>query len=244
MMTTQNDPALIDALQQAAQRGNNFAQSLLDWHHQGRALTARQVEAAQRFVVNRPERAALPVSAPVNGSALSALFERAASRLKFPKVRFSLPEGTLVLKRAGAASRYHGSILITDEASYPNNRFYGRVEGNAFTPGRDCQSWILEALRAFGDNPAEYASAYGRKTGSCCFCHKALTDPASLAVGYGPVCADHYGIPHGPVAKVQVVPAAPAHRVTSESLNSLLDHFDNQVVDESGESTDGEPAPF
>lgn len=39
-------------------------------------------------------------------------------------------------------------------------------------------------------------------TGHCCFCSLPLTDERSTAVGYGKVCADHFGLSWGarPVA--------------------------------------------
>jgi hypothetical protein len=34
---------------------------------------------------------------------------------------------------------------------------------------------------------------YGRATGNCSCCGRELTDPASIAAGIGPVCAEKYG---------------------------------------------------
>lgn len=44
---------------------------------------------------------------------------------------------------------------------------------------------------------AEEAKAFGDSTHHCVFCHKGLTTKESKAVGYGPVCADNYGLPWG-----------------------------------------------
>ena len=35
----------------------------------------------------------------------------------------------------------------------------------------------------------------------CCFCHKELTTKESLAVGYGPLCAEKLGLPWGETAE-------------------------------------------
>lgn len=35
-------------------------------------------------------------------------------------------------------------------------------------------------------------------TGHCSFCQRELTDAGSLEVGYGPICADRWGLPHAP----------------------------------------------
>jgi hypothetical protein len=52
-------------------------------------------------------------------------------------------------------------------------------------------------LVALAADPAGVASKFGKLHGKCCFCHKSLSDPASTAVGYGKVCASHYGLPWG-----------------------------------------------
>jgi hypothetical protein len=53
---------------------------------------------------------------------------------------------------------------------------------------------LLDALAA---DPERVAAAYGKHTGQCCFCGSALSDGRSVAVGYGPICAKHYGMAWG-----------------------------------------------
>lgn len=43
----------------------------------------------------------------------------------------------------------------------------------------------------------EQAARFGKLYGICCFCSRTLTDERSIGVGYGPVCAEHYGLPWG-----------------------------------------------
>lgn len=43
----------------------------------------------------------------------------------------------------------------------------------------------------------EQAAHFGHTTGSCVFCSRHLTDERSIAVGYGPVCAEREGLPWG-----------------------------------------------
>lgn len=43
----------------------------------------------------------------------------------------------------------------------------------------------------------EQAAKFGKLYGICCFCSRTLTDERSIGVGYGPVCAEHYGLPWG-----------------------------------------------
>jgi len=58
---------------------------------------------------------------------------------------------------------------------------------------------IVSTMQALAADPAAIGAAHGRKTGECCFCGRRLVDPRSVAVGYGPICAEHYGLPHGEV---------------------------------------------
>ena len=54
--------------------------------------------------------------------------------------------------------------------------------------------YVLDGLEL---DPASYSARVGRETGSCCFCRKGLTTKASLAAGYGPICASKLGLPWG-----------------------------------------------
>lgn len=51
-------------------------------------------------------------------------------------------------------------------------------------------------LRQFATRGGEYLAEVGKETGNCCFCGRDLTDPESVALGYGPVCAAKYQMPH------------------------------------------------
>jgi hypothetical protein len=56
---------------------------------------------------------------------------------------------------------------------------------------------VKTALKAFATDPAGVAASYGKLHGKCCFCNKGLSDEKSTSVGYGPICAGHYGLPWG-----------------------------------------------
>jgi hypothetical protein len=55
---------------------------------------------------------------------------------------------------------------------------------------------IIAALRAIAEDPVAVAKLYGQATGCCCFCGRELTNGASIAAGYGPICAEGFGLPH------------------------------------------------
>ena len=45
--------------------------------------------------------------------------------------------------------------------------------------------------------PESGSLGYPTASGRCCFCHQSLDDERSTARGYGPVCAEHFGLPWG-----------------------------------------------
>jgi hypothetical protein len=133
---------------------------------------------------------------------LYALFQYAvAQHLKYPKIRLQHPteNDTIVVKLAGSKSRYEGQLMVTNDAGYgsPNNRYFGRVDqSGAIIAGRDLTPVVEHLLEEFAANPVEVAQRYGKLTGSCMFCDKKLDDAVSVAVGYGPVCAKKWNLPH------------------------------------------------
>ena len=46
-------------------------------------------------------------------------------------------------------------------------------------------------------DPLQAAKAHAALTGECSFCGAELSDERSKSVGYGPVCAENYGLPWG-----------------------------------------------
>jgi hypothetical protein len=66
-----------------------------------------------------------------------------------------------------------------------------------FTPGRDATPLVGKVLSEMANDPAGFAARYGKKSGRCCFCNAELTDERSTTVGYGKICAVHWGLPCG-----------------------------------------------
>jgi hypothetical protein len=81
----------------------------------------------------------------------------------------------------------------------------------------------IHAILDFEADPIRHAKAYGTETGACCFCARELSTAESVGVGYGPICADKYGLPWGP----DVWPAVRerARRLT-EDLVKLKEEID------------------
>jgi hypothetical protein len=148
--------------------------------------------------------AAKPAPVPVQVGAFGgviALFEKAKTHLKFPKIRLMCDGTQVVLSLAGAKSKTPGSVNIAGEGQYPNRAWFGRVspEGQWIPARMDpaFQTKLTALLTAFSVAPAAVAKDHGKLTGNCCFCNKVLglgEDRRSVVVGFGPVCADHWGL--------------------------------------------------
>lgn len=141
-----------------------------------------------------------PADEVPNVAGIVALLSNA--KLKHPAVLFRAEGQDIRLSIAGDRSSNPGSINVTSpDKGFRARTFYGRVapDGEWHPSRRDTgvsTDAILAALRAFAADPAKVAAEYGHLTGVCCFCATDLTNPASIEVGYGPICAKRYGLPH------------------------------------------------
>ena len=62
---------------------------------------------------------------------------------------------------------------------------------------RQLKTDLSSILAQLATQPAQLAAKHGKLTGHCCFCNSELSDEKSTAVGYCPVCAKRWGLPHG-----------------------------------------------
>ena len=114
-----------------------------------------------------------------------------ANGLKYPKVRFQ--HGEVVIR---LTLGWKGAINVMRERGH-SETWLGRItpDGNV-DAGIHRNESLMARLSEIGVNPALAAREYASLTGNCSFCAKALTDEGSIEVGYGPVCAKKYGLPH------------------------------------------------
>ena len=132
------------------------------------------------------------------------LMHKAKLHIAYPKIRLQSENLVIQLSVAGNKARQPNSINITDGKSYPNNKYFGHILPNGtlkWSYGTTIQETdlISHELELFAKMPTKYAKMYSSATGNCMFCAKTLTDPQSVAVGYGPICAAHFGLPHGEI---------------------------------------------
>jgi len=193
--------ALHAALPLMSSKNADFARSLLLQNEQGRKLSEKQQYWVEKLVTDatapKVEAPAPVVVGDVSG--IVALFNQAGAKLKFPKIRLALGDGSpVVLSRAGQNSKAPGAINVTDGGPFGSNVWYGRVStGGEFKAGKVASASVVALLTALAADPAGVAGKHGKITGSCVFCAKKLTDKRSLEVGYGDTCATNYGLPWG-----------------------------------------------
>lgn len=125
-------------------------------------------------------------------------------------------------------TRWPGGFLVTGCTGFgePNTPL-ARIDANGHLyfadAGRLCPE-LHALLEAFNENPANFVSRMGLATERCCFCRIELTDPISTTMGYGPICAGHYGLPwskEAMAAKREMKCAAVAPTATDEDVASV-----------------------
>lgn len=185
---------LTDALPALSPNDRTFALSLL-------ASANRWSSKQEYWAAKLADRATAPQTSPevIDVSGILNLLTRAGAKLKRPKVRLETASGQrVVLSIAGDRSRYTGSVMLTDGRPFGENTYFGRIDPTgALTAAHAMTSEVLDLLRRFATDPAGTGSVIGKAIGACCFCSRQLETKESLAVGYGPVCAENYGLPWG-----------------------------------------------
>ena len=140
------------------------------------------------------------------------------------------PYATLRLTIAGPKAKVPGSITVTDNDKYVENdwggesrEWLGRVTvDGTYQPARAANGRtepIAKALAELAKDPATVAARSGKLTGRCCFCNHRLgegKDQRSVAVGYGPDCAAHFGVPWGEAKGFFAAPVAKLSDGTAE----------------------------
>lgn len=153
-----------------------------------------------------------PTKLPAMTGVIGLLGRAKGAGLKFPKLWLQLPNGDdLRLTVAGAKSKYTGSVMLTDGKPFGQSKYFGRIspEGELVL-GRDgeaVKAELVSLLTEVATDPVTVAKRYAKLTGNCMFCSLALTDARSTAMGYGPICAKHWGLPWGE-ARADAVPLA------------------------------------
>lgn len=180
--------SFIDSLVAGREKYGQYTDGQRPWLH----------KLANEHVAPKPARKLSDVRFPL----LLAMMQTAAMDLTKPRITFDWNGRTVQLSIAGSTARVPGSLNVTDGGPYGESTWYGRIIPNGndcakFDAGRAVEDWVIDALTALNEDPQAAAAEHGHRTGRCCFCNLVIKTTESLAVGYGPICADHYGLPWG-----------------------------------------------
>jgi hypothetical protein len=144
------------------------------------------------------EGQASPQKVKADLSRIFVLFDNAmASKLKYPKITLQFKDGTPI--RMSTSRNYRDSVFVS-RGGYGSEQFaklFRNGEIRLFTKTQERETELMQILTAFAADPEKVAQEYGKLTHNCCYCAKQLDTAESLAVGYGPVCAKHYGLAWG-----------------------------------------------
>ena len=210
---------------------NGFAVSLANTSVRCGGLSPKQIAWAHVIVIEhesrQQQRTQQPAQEAVSLEQIRAMMDEAAESLQNPKINLRTASGARVkLHRAGRASRVPGTIYVTDGRGFNNNTYYGKIAlDGRFTPARGCNEEVTALLVNFDRDPQATATAHGHNTGSCCFCNRSLSDGRSVAMGYGPICADKFHLPWGEERASSTVEVSAEDVAPAVTPLPELDHF-------------------
>lgn len=171
---------------------SDFYRSIRDQFFDKGTLSDKQLDAVKRGMAKAEARKAekqtkrMEAAPEINISAIEALFETAReSGLK----RLAFRTDRLTVSPAPANGRNAGALYVKD-----NGEYAGKIVEGKFLALRETAADVSEKLIELAADPAGVARMYGKQTGVCCCCGRELTDPASVAAGIGPICADNWGL--------------------------------------------------
>lgn len=203
----------IDTLRAALNAGHfadhrvDFPANLVAQYTKRGSLSEKQTYWAHKLAdeIKNPPPPPEGVKVSQTFAGVLALFNKAvADKLQYPQITLLLNDGQPVrISRAADYSKNPGHVYVKlyETVGYagkvaPDGKFFPKTGLDA-----DLIEELCELLARLGNDPVGVATEYAKLTGRCCFCDIALDNEKSVAVGYGPVCAKHYGLPYGAAAR-------------------------------------------
>lgn len=179
-------------------KGNDFAESLVAQYKSKGKLSPKQWVWVHKLADERRTPKAAPTyEADGETKNIVPLLLRAKEKLTYPNIRHQ----NVKLGVFGANSKYAGQVRVKFRYEESEEFQYGGridTEGKIWLVRMRCsKTSVLNQILDFDSDPQGKASVSGRLTGSCCFCGRPLETKESVGVGYGPICADNYGLPWG-----------------------------------------------
>lgn len=119
------------------------------------------------------------------------LFTNAAMHMRYPAMHFRTKNGDKVriylATKGYIAIKLNGEYVGKLQAAYKNIILYDSPRFN--------HSELLNELDTLLSNPISESALQGKEYGRCCFCNRELDNEGSIFHGYGPICAEKWGLP-------------------------------------------------
>jgi hypothetical protein len=177
-------------------KNQDFAKSLCEQHDKRGKLSPAQwvwVGKLLEWALVEDEE---PEAKKLDATGLFKLFEDAkAHGTKWPKLTFSRNGLKIQLSMSGLNAKIPGAVNVTDGKKFGENKWYGRITSDgAYTASHQATEDVQSFLINLVNDPASAIERYGKQSGHCCFCNTKIESENSLKAGYGPVCAEKWGL--------------------------------------------------
>lgn len=207
-------------------KDHDFAISLCEFFHRHGRLSDKQLywvrkltgKAAGTEPVPAPHTSMPKVTVDTmafDAKPLREIFDKASEKLKYPSITLSgipITGDKMRIYLSTNSPKYAGHIMFKcaagdldkllyaaiDKAGKGTLFFYPlrkRLELGTFT--KEQNTALVTAIMDISLDPSKVAKINGIKYNHCCFCGQELTNASSVYHGYGPTCAENYGLPWG-----------------------------------------------
>lgn len=159
-------------------------------------LTENQLAAVHKLMAKDAERTAARQAAKANApvidvSKIAQAFDRARSEAQKAGAEgvkwLRLNLDTFEFLDMPARGQLAAAIRVTE-----NGVKLGRIEDGKFTRFPACTDEQLARILAAAADPLAAAKAFGLRFSSCSCCGRELTNPESIKLGIGPICAEKW----------------------------------------------------
>jgi hypothetical protein len=164
---------------------NGFAHSLVVQYQRKGDLSEKQWDAAERMIrkVDATAQRKATMQRSVDVSRIKSLLDSA--KVKRPVFRAA----ELAFSLAPIHGKNSGAVYVKRGPDYQ-----GKIIDGVFVPSSACAPITADAVVAVAKDPRGEAVRHGKVTGQCSCCGRQLTDPVSIEMGIGPICASNWGL--------------------------------------------------
>jgi len=172
---------------------NSFVNQMAFKYAKFGSLTEKQINVLTSIFRNEVAQKATRAKnqGSISVDKIKELFEVPKSNgLKYPK--FTVGDITLSLPTENSASYNKDAIYVRHEGVY-----VGKIMDGKFMPLSFCDASVSDKLMAIAKDPRGEAIGHGHMHGNCSMCRKKLSDPRSMKIGMGEICANNWGFKWG-----------------------------------------------